>query len=56
MSIQRPKRQTPLTLFSVYLELNEDINEIPNEILVSDITAGNLNNTEKNKKKLEFII
>ena len=52
VSIQTPKSQNPLTLSSVYLEPNGDINDIPSEVPDSDIIDGDLNNAETGLKRI----
>ena len=52
ISLKAPDNQIPTTIAFIYLEPNGNMNEIPNEIMESNIIGGDLNNNESGLLKI----
>ena len=52
ISLKAPDNQIPTTISFIYLEPNGNMNEIPNEIMESNIIGGDLNNNESGLLKI----
>ena len=51
ISLKSPNFDIPLTISSLYLEPDGNINDIPSDVLDADICAGDLNNAETGFKR-----